>query len=171
MKGIRIDRTGGPEVLRLAQLPEPVAGSGQAVVRLHSVGVNFIDVYHRTGLYPMSLPFVPGVEGAGTVESVGPDVPELRPGSRVAFAGPAGAYAEKILAPADRLVPLPAAVGFEQGAAAMLQGMTAQYLVRDSFALRAGHTVLVHAAAGGVGLLLVQLAKHLGARVLGPVST
>jgi NADPH2:quinone reductase len=171
VKAIRVEHTGGPEVLRLAELPEPALGSGQAVVRLQCIGVNFIDVYQRTGLYPVSLPYVPGVEGAGIVESVAADVADLEPGSRVAFAGPAGAYAEKILAPADRLVPLPEAISFEQGAAAMLQGMTAHFLLRDTFALRAGQTALVHAAAGGVGLLLVQLASRIGARVLATVST
>jgi NADPH2:quinone reductase len=146
-------------------------GPGQARLRQTAVGLNFIDVYHRTGLYPNPLPATPGMEGAGVVEAVGPGVTEVKPGDRVAYAaGPMGAYAEARLMPADRLVVLPAAISDEQGAAMMLQGMTAQYLLRRTCPVRAGDTILVHAAAGGVGLILCQWARHLGATVIGTVG-
>ncbi len=171
MHAIQITRTGGAEVLAYTELPDPIAGPGQAVVRIDATGVNFLDVYHRTGLYPLPLPFTPGTEGAGVVESVGAGVTAVKPGDRVAWATGRASYAERAAIAADMLVPLPDAVSAEIGAAVMLQGMTAQYLVTRSHALRPGQTALVHAAAGGVGALLVQLAKQRGARVIGTAST
>jgi NADPH2:quinone reductase len=171
MKAIRVHDVGGPEVLVLEETPGPAPGPKDALVRLSAAGVNFIDIYHRTGLYPLPLPFTPGNEGAGVVEAVGPEVTEVRPGDRVAFAMATGAYAEQAVVPAWRLVPIPERIGFEAAAAAMLQGMTAHYLAHSTFPLAPGHQALVHAAAGGVGLLLVQMAKKRGARVLGTVST
>jgi NADPH2:quinone reductase len=171
MKAIRIQQPGGPEVLKLEETPLPAPAAGEARVRLEASGVNFIDIYHRTGLYQTSLPFTPGMEGAGVVEAVGPGVSEVEPGQRVAYAMHLGAYAEAALVPAWKLVPLPAEVDAKTAAAAMLQGMTAHYLALSTFRLEPGHTALVHAAAGGVGLLLVQLARKRGARVIGTVST
>jgi NADPH2:quinone reductase len=171
MKAIRIHSVGGPEAMVLEETKPPSPGPKEARVRIHAAGVNFIDVYHRTGLYPLPLPFSPGSEGAGVVESVGPEVTEVKPGDRVAYAMATGSYAELALVPAWRLVPIPASVSFEAAAAAMLQGMTAHYLAHSTFPLGPGHHALVHAAAGGVGLLLVQMAKQRGARVLGTVST
>ncbi|HEY7368688.1 MAG TPA: quinone oxidoreductase [Thermoanaerobaculia bacterium] len=171
MKAILVRATGGPEVLRLEDLPDPVPGPGEARVRVEAAGVNYIDVYHRTGQYPQPLPFVPGREGAGTVEVVGDGVTQVRPGDRVAWAFVAGSYAEKLIVPAAMLVRVPDGLATEQAAAAMLQGMTAHYLASSTFPLEPGQTCLVHAAAGGVGLLLVQLAKKRGARVIGTVST
>lgn len=170
MKAIRIHAPGGPEVLALEDVPLPEPGPGQARVRLHAIGVNFIDVYHRTGLYKVPTPFSPGSEGAGVVSAAGPDV-SLRVGDRVAWAGVLGSYAEEAVVPAEKLVPVPAGLEWEDAAAAPLQGMTAHYLATDTHRLKAGQTALVHAAAGGVGLLLVQVAKMKGARVLGTVST
>ncbi len=171
MKAIRVHTHGGPEVLTWDDVPDPVPQAGQAVIRLEASGVNYIDVYHRTGLYQFgALPFTPGVEGAGTVVAIGPGVTDVRVGDRVAFAGPPGAYAEMVAAPAERLVCLPGAISTHQAAAAMLQGMTAHYLTHTTYPLKAGDTCLVHAAAGGVGLLLCQVAKLLGARVIGTVS-
>jgi NADPH2:quinone reductase len=166
MKAIRIRTQGGPEVLEPVELEVPELEETQVLVRLEAVGVNFIDVYQRTGLYPVTLPYVPGLEGAGTVQAVGEGVSGLAPGERVAWAGVAGAYAEYASVPAERLVKLPEHVDCEQAAAVMLQGMTAHYLAHDTFALKPGDTALVHAAAGGVGLLLVQVAKLRGTRVL-----
>ncbi len=174
MKAIRVHEVGGPDVLRYEEAPEPAPKalkSGEALVRLRAAGVNFIDIYHRTGLYPLPLPFIPGNEGAGIVEAVGPDAKDVKPGDRVAYAMSTGSYAELAVVPAWRLVPIPEGVSFEAAAAAMLQGMTAHYLSHSTFPLAPGHTALVHAAAGGVGLLLVQMAKKRGARVLGTVST
>jgi NADPH2:quinone reductase len=172
MKAIRIHATGGPEVLRYEDAGDPTPKEGEALVALEAVGVNYIDVYHRTGLYTLAPPpFTPGVEGAGTVETVGPGVTGVRPGDRVAFAGPAGAYAQRVAVSAERLVPVPARVSLKQAAAAMLQGMTAHYLALTTCPLRAGRTCLVHAAAGGVGLLLCQIAHRQGARVIATVST
>ena len=171
MKAIRIRAHGGPEVLELAEVPVPEPAPDQALVRLEAAGVNFIDVYHRTGLYTVSLPYVLGQEGAGTVEAVGEEVTGLAPGDRVAYAGVAGAYAEYARVPAEKLVKLPENVDCEQAAAVMLQGMTAHYLAHDTFPLQRGDTALVHAAAGGVGLLLVQLARQRGARVLATVGS
>jgi NADPH:quinone reductase len=171
MKAIRIDGFGGPEVLRLAEVPDPSPGPGQVVVRVEAAGVNFVDVYHRTGLYPNPLPLVPGMEGAGVVAERGPGVATLREGDRVAWTGILGSYAERVLLAADRAVALPSGIGTETAAAVMLQGMTAHYLCTSTFPLQEGHVCLVHAAAGGVGLLLVQMAKRLGARVIGTVGT
>ena len=171
MKAIRIDGFGGPEVLRLAEVPDPVPGGGQVVVRVEAAGVNYIDVYHRTGLYPNPLPLVPGSEGAGVVAERGPGVATLREGDRVAWTGILGSYAERVVLPADRAVLVPSGVATETAAAVMLQGLTAHYLSTSTFPLRKGHVCLVHAAAGGVGLLLVQMAKKRGARVIGTVGT
>lgn len=171
MKAIRVNQHGGPEAMTLEDVPVPVPGSKQALVRLAVAGVNFIDVYFRTGLYKAETPTVLGNEGAGVVEAVGPDVTEVAAGDRVAYAMARGSYAEYAVVPAATLVKLPDAITFEQGAAAMLQGMTAHYLTRSTFPLKAGDSCLVHAAAGGAGLLIVQMAKALGARVFGTVST
>lgn len=171
MKAIVVEQTGGPEVLHLKDVPDPIPQKGEVVVRHEMVGVNFIDVYHRTGLYQLPLPFTPGSEAAGTVESVGPEVTDLKSGDRVAFAMVRGAYAEKIAAPAWRLVKVPDWMSTKDAAAAMLQGLTVQYLVRGSYHIRSGDTVLIHAAAGGVGRMLVQAAKNLGAFVIGTTST
>jgi NADPH2:quinone reductase len=171
MRAIRVHEIGGPEVLRPEELPEPVPGPGQAQVRIEAIGVNFIEVYQRCGLYSVPLPGTPGSEAAGVVVAVAPDVAELRPGDRVASVSFAGSYAAFALAAADRLVKLPDGVTPRQAAAVMLQGMTAHYLVHSTYPLKPGDTCLVHAAAGGVGLLLTQLAKRLGARVIGTVST
>jgi NADPH2:quinone reductase len=170
MKAIRVHEVGGPEQLRLEDVPPPEPGPGQARVKLHAIGVNFIDVYHRTGLYKQPLPFTPGGEGAGVVTAVGPGA-GVAVGDRVAWAGGTGAYAEEAVVAADRLLPVPQGLEWEEAAAAPLQGMTAQYLATDTYRIAAGDTVLVHAAAGGVGLLLVQLAKAKGARVLATVGT
>ena len=171
MRAIRVHEFGGPEVLRWEEQATPTPEAGQARVRLEAVGVNYIDTYHRTGLYKNPLPFTLGVEGAGVVEAVGPGVSEVRVGERVAYQGVQGSYATHAIVPAARLVPLPAGLDARIGAAALLQGMTAHYLVHDTYPLKPGETALVHAAAGGVGLLLIQLAKRLGARVFGTVST
>jgi NADPH2:quinone reductase len=172
MKAIQVERTGGPEVLELediAPIEEP--GPGQAVVRVAAAGVNFMDIGQRRGSYPRQVPFTPGAEGAGMVESVGEGVTEVKPGDRVAFTGVPGAYAEVVIADAGRLIPLPDEFTFEQGAAFPLQGMTAHYLIHEFRKPKAGDFVLVHAAAGGVGGLLVQWARHLGATVIGTTST
>jgi len=171
MRAIRVHAVGGAEVLVPEEIPAPSPGPKEALVRLSAAGVNFIDIYHRIGLYPLPLPFTPGNEGAGVVEAVGPDVTEVRAGDRVAYAMSTGSYAELAVVPVFRLVPIPDAVSFEAAAAVMLQGMTAHYLAHSTFPLAPGHQALVHAAAGGVGLLLVQMAKKRGARVLGTVST
>jgi len=171
MQAIRPKQTGGPEVLQLAEAPTPQPGPGEALVRVQAAGLNFIDIYHRTGLYPLPLPLAIGLEGAGTVEQLGSAVSDLKVGERVAWASVLGSYATHVVAPADRLVPVPDAVATEVAAALLLQGMTAHYLMKTIFPLRDGHTALVHAAAGGVGLLLIQLAKRVGAQVIGTVST
>ena len=169
---IRFHATGGPEVLRWEGVEVAPPGPGEALVRHTAVGVNFIDTYHRTGLYPLPMPSGLGMEAAGVVEAVGEGVSEVRAGQRVAYAcQPVGAYAEARTIRADRLVPLPAGVDDRTAAAVMLKGMTAQYLLRSTFRVEPGHTVLVHAAAGGVGLLACQWARHLGATVIGTVST
>jgi len=161
-----VERTGGPDVLAWGELPDPSPDDGEVLVRLGAAGVNFIDTYHREGLYPRELPFVVGVEGAGTVESVGPGVEGVRPGDLVAWAdGASGSYAELVRVPADRAVPVPAGVRPPVAAAALLQGMTAHFLSHDTYRLGRGTRCLVHAAAGGVGLLLVQMAKAAGAEV------
>ncbi len=171
MKAIRVDGFGGPEVLRLAEEPDPSPGPGQVLVRVEFAGVNFVDVYHRTGLYPNPLPLVPGMEGAGVVAERGSDVATLREGDRVAWTGILGSYAERVVVAADRVVALPSGIGTDTAAAVMLQGLTAHYLCTSTFPLGKGHVCLVHAAAGGVGLLLVQMAKRRGARVIGTVGT
>ena len=171
MKAIRIEGFGGPDALRLVDVPVPSAGPGQIVVRVEAAGVNFIDVYHRTGLYPNPLPLVPGMEGAGVVAAVGPGVSLFREGDRVAWANVLGSYAEHVLLAADRAVAVPPGLRADTAAAAMLQGMTAHYLCTSTYPLKKGDTCLVHAAAGGVGLLLVQMAKRRGARVIGTVGT
>jgi NADPH2:quinone reductase len=171
MKAIRVPRPGGPEVLELVEMPTPRPGSGEALVRVEAAGVNFIDVYQRSGAYARQTPFVLGEEGAGLVEAVGRDVDGVRPGDRVAWASVAGSYATHALARAEKLVRIPDGLSALDAAAAMLQGMTAHYLANDTFPLKRGSVCLVHAAAGGVGLLLVQMAKLAGARVLGTVST
>jgi NADPH:quinone reductase len=171
VKAIRVHAPGGPEVLRLEDQPPPVPGPGQVLVQVEAIGVNFIDVYQRTGLYPLASPFTPGQEAAGHVTALGPGVTVPRVGDRVAYTGVLGAYAELAAVPADRVVTLPATVTAKQGAAAMLQGMTAHYLTTATYRLEPGETCLVHAAAGGVGLLLCQMAKRRGARVLGTAST
>ena len=168
---IRIHETGGPDVLCWEQVEVGEPGPGQVRIRQAAAGLNFIDVYHRIGLYPQRLPFIPGVEGAGTVESVGEGVELVSPGDRVAYAGPLGGYAEERIIDADRLVKLPDAISFEQAAAMMLQGMTARMLVRAVYPVKDGDTILVHAAAGGVGLILCQWASALDATVIGTVST
>jgi NADPH:quinone reductase len=177
MRAIVVEPTGGPEVMALRETEPPEPGPGQVRIRVEAAGVNFIDVYHRTGQYALPLPLTPGVEAAGTVDAVGPDVTEFREGDRVAYAvTPAagqrlhGAYAEFALAPASKLVRVPDGLSADHAAAVMLQGMTAHYLAVSTYPIREGDTVLVHAAAGGVGLLLVQLAKRAGARVIGTVS-
>ncbi len=171
-KAIRIHANGGPEVLRWEDVPTPEPGRGEALIRHAAVGLNYIDVYFRTGLYKTPLPATIGMEGSGTVLAVGEGVTELAPGDRVAYAGgPVGAYATERVIAADRLVKLPDAIDFQTGAAMMLQGLTAQYLVRRTFPVKPGQTVLVHAAAGGVGLILCQWASHIGATVIGVVST
>lgn len=171
MRAIRVHETGSPNALRYEDVPTPTPGAEEVLVRLEAIGVNYIDIYHRTGLYQNPLPFTPGMEGAGVVAAVGSKVQDLQVGDRVAYAGVSGAYAEYAVVPAWRLVTLPAALDAKAGAAAMLQGMTAHYLTRATYPLKAGETALVHAAAGGVGLLLVQIAKRLDARVFGTVST
>jgi NADPH2:quinone reductase len=171
MKAIRIDGFGGPEVLRLADVPDPAPGPGQIVVRVEAAGLNFVDVYQRTGLYPNPLPFVPGQEGAGVVAQVGPGATTWREGDRVAWTGILGSYASRVLLPADRAVAVPLGMSTDTAAAVMLQGLTAHYLCTSTYPLKKGDTCLVHAAAGGVGLLLVQMAKRRGARVLGTVGS
>jgi NADPH:quinone reductase len=171
MKAIQVKQAGGPEVLEYVDLAIPQPKANEAVVKLKASGVNFIDVYFREGRYKTPMPFVVGQEGSGTVTSVGSDVKSVKVGDRVAWTGLQGAYAEYAAVPADRLVPIPQGVGDEQAAAIMLQGMTAHYLTHDTYPLKRGETALVHAAAGGVGLLLVQMAHNIGARIIATVST
>ena len=166
MKAIQVARVGGPEALTLVEVPVPDPKPNEALVQIKSAGVNFIDVYFREGRYPAPLPFINGQEAAGMVVAVGPDVTTLRLGDRVAYTGTLGSYAEYAAVPADRLVKIPDELDFEQAAAAMLQGMTAHYLCHSTYPIKTGDTALIHAAAGGVGLLLVQMAKRLGARVI-----
>lgn len=169
---IRMHSQGGPEVLHWEEISVPQPGPGEVLLRHRAVGLNYIDVYHRSGAYPLALPNTPGLEGAGVVEALGEGVTSLMVGDRVAYAGgPIGAYAERRTIPADRVVKLPDDISLETGAAMMLQGMTAQYLLRRTYAVKAGDTILVHAAAGGVGLILCQWAKHLGATVIGTVGS
>ncbi|MDR7445286.1 MAG: quinone oxidoreductase [Armatimonadota bacterium] len=171
MRAVRIHEHGGPEVLQVEEVPTPTPGPGQALVRLEAAGVNFIDIYQRRGLQRLNLPVTLGQEGAGMVEAVGPDVREVRVGDRVAFTNVQGAYAEYVVAPVWRLVPIPEGVTGQQAAAVMLQGITAHYLTHSTYPIRPGDVVLIHAAAGGTGLLLVQMAKRRGARVIGTTST
>jgi NADPH:quinone reductase len=170
-KAIRMKATGGPEVLQWEEHDPGAPGPGEARVRHEAVGLNYIDVYHRTGLYPLPLPATPGSEGAGVVEAVGAGVTDVVPGDRVAYAGVTGAYAEARLIPAHRLVPLPVDISAQQAAAMLLKGMTARYLLHGCCTVKRGSTILVHAAAGGVGQILCQWAKHLGALVIGTVGS
>ena len=171
MKAIRVHEVGGIEKLVYEDMPIPSPDSGQVLVKIDSIGLNFIDVYFRTGLYPTPLPFTPGMEAAGTVEAAGKGAEKFKPGDRVAYAGSMGAYAEYAAVNSAQLVKIPDGVDLETAAAVMLQGMTAHYLIYSSFPLKKGNTLLLHAAAGGVGLLLIQLAKRAGATVIGTVST
>lgn len=171
MKVIRVDQYGPPSQLKLMDVAIPQPGDGLVRVRLEAVGVNFIDLQQRSGQYAVPLPFTPGMEGAGVIDAIGPQVTEFAVGDRVAFAGAMGAYTECMLIPPHKLVKVPAEVDLRTAAAALVQGITAHYLTHSTFALKAGNTILVHAAAGGVGLMLVQVAKRLGARVIGTVST
>ncbi|HUE83219.1 MAG TPA: quinone oxidoreductase [Pyrinomonadaceae bacterium] len=171
MKAIQVARVGGPEVLEVVDLPVPEPKSDEALVEIKAVGVNFIDIYLREGRYPAPLPFVNGQEAAGVVSEIGSDVKNVRRGDRVAYTGVLGAYAEYAAVQSDRLVEIPAELDFNQAAAALLQGMTAHYLSHSTYRLKRKDTALVHAAAGGVGLLLVQIAKNVGARVIGTVGS
>ncbi|HZY72160.1 MAG TPA: quinone oxidoreductase [Edaphobacter sp.] len=171
MQAIQILATGGPEVLTLRDLPTPAPGPGEALVRLEASGVNFIDIYFREGRYPATLPYTPGQEAAGTVIALGDGVTTVKVGDRVAWCGVPGTYAQLAVAPADRLVHIPDTVSFQEAAGAMLQGMTAHYLAHSTYPIRSGDEVLIHAGAGGVGLLLTQMAKSLGARVFTTVSS
>jgi NADPH2:quinone reductase len=171
VKAVRVHSPGGPDILRVEDLPPPSPGAGQALIRVEAAGVNFVDIYHRTGLYPRDLPFTLGVEAAGTVTAVGSGASTVQVGDRVASCDVNGAYAEYALVAADRVVPLPDRVSPRAAAAVLHQGVTAQYLVSSTFPLGRGTTCLVHAAAGGLGLLFCQMAKRRGARVIGTVST
>ncbi len=171
MKAVRIHKFGGPEVMQIEDVPTPSPQAGQVLVRLAAAGLNYIDVYQRSGLYPNPLPYTMGLEGSGVVAAVGANVTGFQEGDAVAYTGIPGSYAEYILVPADRLVQMPRGLDVKVGAAAMLQGMTAHYLAYTTYPLKPGDACLVHAAAGGVGLLLVQMAKQCGARVFGTVST
>src|SRR5579872_516994 len=171
MKAIQILQYGGPEVLKMHEVQIGKPGSGQALIRVAAAGVNFIDVYQRSGIYAVKLPYIPGLEGSGVVEAVGEGVKNVKVGDRVAYVHEPGSYAEQSLVKAEHLIPLPAELSFELGAAFPLQGMTAHYLLHEFRKIKAQDVVLIHAAAGGMGLLLVQWAKHLGATVLGTVST
>jgi NADPH2:quinone reductase len=171
-KAIRIHVNGGPEVMKWEDVPTPEPGPGEVLIKQEAIGLNYIDVYFRSGLYKApNMPLVIGQEGAGTVTAIGPNVANLAPGDRVAYAGPIGGYATDRVNAADRLVTLPAAIDFRTAAAMMLQGMTAQYLLRRTYTVKSGDTIVVHAAAGGVGLIMCQWARHLGATVIGVVSS
>ena len=171
MRGIRIKRYGGPEVLEYGELPDPVPGPGEALVRVRVAGVNFTDVYQRTGTYPGVLPFTPGVEGVGMVEKVGSGVTDVKVGARVGWVMIKGGYAELVALPAQRLVPIPDEIDDRTAAALLLQGMTAHFLLTDCYHVKKGEWILIHAAAGGVGLLMTQIARRLGARIIGTTST
>ncbi len=171
MKAVVIRTTGNTDVLLYEEAPKPIPKPNEALVRLEAIGVNYIDIYHRTGLYKVPLPFIPGMEAAGVVEAIGKEVKEVSVGDRVAYAMTLGAYAEYAAVPSLRLVQLPEAISYSVAAAIMLQGMTAHYLLRSTYPVKKENTILVHAAAGGVGLLLIQIAKQIGARIIGTVST
>ncbi len=173
MRAVNVTEYGGINVLQVAEIPKPIPKKNEALVRLKTAGINFIDIYMRTGSpnIPVPLPFVPGVEGAGIIEEIGDKVSEVKQGDKVAFVGNLGSYAEYITVPSSQLIPLREEISFEQSAAFPLQGMTAQYLVHDICTIKPGDHVLVHAASGGLGLLVVQWLKHLGANVIGTVST
>jgi NADPH2:quinone reductase len=171
MKAIQVKQVGGPEAMEVVEIPVPQPKANEAVIKLTASGVNFIDCYFREGRYKAPLPLTPGQEGAGVVTTVGGDVKSVKPGDRVAWCGQLGSYAEYAAVPADRLVPIPETVSDQQAAAALLQGMTAHYLSHDTYPLKRGETTLIHAAAGGVGLLLTQMAHEIGARVIATVST
>jgi len=171
MNAIQVSRTGGPEVLNYTDVPTPRPKPNEVLVKLAAIGVNFIDVYHREGRYSLKTPFIPGQEAAGTVAEVGNEVKTFKPGDRVVFAAIVGSYAEYQSVPADRVVTIPAGLSERDAAAVILQGMTAHYLLHDTYPVRKGETILAHAAAGGVGLLLVQMAHQIGARVIGTVSS
>lgn len=171
MRAVRVHKYGGPEVLTIDEVPIPEPNAGEARVKIEAIGVNYIDIYQRTGLYPLKTPFTLGTEGAGIVDAVGPDVTEVKKGDRVGYVMIPGSYAEYAIVPAARLVPIPSNIEARLAAALMLQGMTAHYLTHNTYALKKGDTALIHAAAGGVGLLLIQIAKQLGAKVIGTVST
>jgi NADPH2:quinone reductase len=171
MQAIRPNQVGGPENLRVEEFPTPAPGASEVLVRVQAAGVNYIDVYHRTGLYPQPLPIPLGLEGAGIVERVGANVHDFRAGDRVAWAAVSGSYATHVVAPAEKLVPVPAEVDLGTAAGLLLQGITAHFLTQTTFPLRPGHVALIHAAAGGVGLLLTQLAKRAGAQVIATTST
>jgi NADPH2:quinone reductase len=171
MKAIRVHQQGGPEALQYEDVPMPEPGEGQARIKIEAIGVNFIDIYHRTGLYKLPTPFIPGSEAAGIVDALGADVSEVKVGDRVAHAMERGSYAEYAVLPAWKLVKIPDSISAQAAAAVMLQGLTAHYLSYSTYPLRMGEWALVHAAAGGVGLLLTQLAKRCGAQVIGTVST
>ena len=171
MRAIQVSQVGGPEVLTLVDVPVPQPGPGEALVQIKAAGVNFIDVYFREGRYPAPLPFINGQEASGVVTAIGGGVSGVRVGERVAYTGVRGSYAEYAVVPADRLVAIPDQLSFETAAAVMLQGMTAHYLSHSTYPIQRGDTVLIHAAAGGVGLLLVQMAKYLGARVIGTAGS
>jgi NADPH2:quinone reductase len=171
MKAIQVQKTGGPEVLSLVDLPVPKPKANEAIVKIAASGVNFIDVYFREGRYPATLPFIDGQEAAGTVTEVGSEVKSVKPGDRVAYSNVIGSYAEYAAVPAERVVKVPDKISDQQAAAAMLQGMTAHYLINTTYPLKKGETALIHAAAGGVGLLLVQMAKNIGARVIGTAGS
>ena len=171
MKAIRVNTPGGPDVLRYEDVPEPAPKAGEAVVKVDAAGINYVDVYQRSGQYKLALPLTLGLEAGGTVTAIGPNVTEVNVGDKVAYTGVPGAYAQYAAVPAARLVALPTGLSTRQGAAAMLQGLTAHYLACSTYPLKSGDRCLVHAAAGGVGLLLCQIAKMRGARVIGTVST
>ncbi len=171
MRAIRIHETGGPEVLKIDEVDLPPPGKGEVRIRHHAVGVNFLDTYHRTGFYPIPLPLIPGGEGAGEVVEVGPGVKDFKPGDRVAYAGPPGGYAEERNIPASFPVKLPRGIAYDTAAAMMLKGLTAQYLLRQTYRVKEGDWILVHAAAGGVGQILCQWGRALGAKVIGTVGS
>ncbi|MBA2684717.1 MAG: quinone oxidoreductase [Gemmatimonadaceae bacterium] len=171
MKGIQIKRYGGPEVMEYGELPDPVPGEGEVLVRVKVAGVNFTDTYQRTGLYPGALPFTPGVEGVGIVEKLGSGVTDVEVGARVGWVMIKGGYAELVALPAQRLVPIPDAIDDRTAAALLLQGMTAHFLLTDCYRVKNGEWILIHAAAGGVGLLMTQIAHRIGARIIGTTST